>query len=192
MPGGKKQTKGKAKGDWIDFAKWNLDWIQDQIKRADEKANIHLAVYLALTGVFIAHLATYVGLVAGCKNINTMGWLLFLIGGVFAFCIFFLVHFYYHFYNILRPRINYKHLVGEDYCSFCFWGGIATLKYEEFKEEYQSRYEIMEEDLKKQIYINSVIANEKYMHFIKAIKFFPWAVLAIAAFVFLVYWFKGG
>jgi nitrogen regulatory protein PII-like uncharacterized protein len=180
---------------WIEFARWNLDWIQDQIKRADEKANIHLAVYLALTGVFVAHLATLGAFIVGGSYLSNLWWPIFVagfvLGAVCIICILLFVQFYRNFHLVLKPRIDYGHLVGEKYCSLIFWGGISKLKYEGFQTQYPPEEKVLSDDLKKQLYINSVIANEKYKHLEKATKYFPWTILATAIFVVLVYCLKG-
>jgi len=180
--------------DWVEFARWNLDWIQDQIKRADEKANIHLTIYIGLSGVFVAHLVVFVSFLSKCMSLNqVVWWELVILGVVALLCLFLFGHFFWHFTLVLRPRINYEDLIGKDYKSLIFWGHIAELRWKEFKPKYLPESEPYPpaEDLKAQIYINSVIASEKYDHLKKSTRWFPLTIIATAVFVVLVYLFKG-
>jgi len=151
----------------VDFLKWQLEYVIDQIKMADTKINFLLAIYLALLGITVSQTKKIANIfLDACVSWE---WKVFtgIIYFLFLYCI---VRFYCYFVKVVKPRVNPKDILKEEnYRSLIFWGDIANMKFEEFNNaELERRYN----DLEKQVFINSCIAESKFGYVTKAYKIF--------------------
>ncbi|MDL1971242.1 MAG: DUF5706 domain-containing protein [Candidatus Desulfofervidaceae bacterium] len=151
-----------------EFLKWQLEYIMEQIKMSDNKANFLLVIHLALLGSTISQLPQIFRVFS---NIHICCKL------VLAFVVFFFLYgmarFFITFVYTVKPRINPREILGDDnYKSFIFWGDLAKIKVDDYKN---IKLENIYEDLEKQIIINARIAKIKFDNVEKAysILFFP-------------------
>lgn len=142
----------------VDIRPWyHLLYITDQIKNADQKAYISVAVVCAVTGFchqgfsrVIFHLAS--GNFATPAGIF-MSLLLFI-------CVAGLLGTLSEFHRIVFPKVNSSKYVEAQERSAIFWYDVAKMTFEDFREQYLN--ENREDDLVIQIYVLSKIADVKY------------------------------
>ena len=139
----------------IEFLKWQLGYVVDQIRMADNKINFLLAIYLAVLGLAISQIEKVINVflnVCACWKI-VIGIICFL----FLCCI---VKFFCYFINTIKPRTESKDTLGEkDYKSLIFWKDVASMKFENFKN---TKLEELYNDMKSQVFINCSIAKAKF------------------------------
>lgn len=166
----------------IEFQKWHLSYIIDQIKMADNKINFLLAVYLSLSGITIANiqkiLSTFNSLDLCCKAIFTLDLV------IFVAC---LIYFYITFFMTIIPRAQAGRILNKGmYKSVIFWGDLAQTDINEFDNIEMKDFA---EDLQKQILINSRIAAKKFANVRNA---YTTLIPTIISFAVLVVFFMLG
>jgi len=148
----------------LDFLWRHLEYVQNQIERADGKMNLLLVVHLALVP-FAATLIYHVVLREPECLLRVPFCCLFLVFVLFALAFFwFEWKFVQLFRKAVSPRVDAQKYLGREYKSIVFWNHIADRqKFRDFKSFEESyRKEQLEEDLLEQIYVNSHIAREKF------------------------------
>ena len=123
-----------------------LKIVNDWIKNADTKANFLLVINLAILGYF---LSIMVPLLLHITRI-----LLFIF-------ITFLVLSFYFLYRTINPNINSK---GLNKKSPIYFGEIVNMRFAEFVSKFSDLYTGGNQEILKQIYINSRIANFKFQY----------------------------
>jgi len=143
--------------DKLDFFKWQLGYVIDQIKLADAKINFLLVVYLALLSVVFTQIDKIIDILF---NPNVwLGWKTMSV--IICLCLFACIIKFFHFFiNTVKPRTELEKIMDiKNYKSLIFWRDVANMEYDDFKNTpLEKRYD----DLDKQIFINSFIANTKF------------------------------
>ncbi len=141
-----------------DIRPWyHLLYITDQIKGADQKAYISVAVVCTVTGFCHQGFSRVVRYIVigepGTFNFFLLSSLLLVcIGGLFGT--------FSEFYSIVFPQVKKeKYLIGSER-SAIFWYDVAKMTFEDFKNQYLNKDR--EEDLIVQLYVLSKIAEIKY------------------------------
>lgn len=141
-----------------DIRPWyHLLYITDQIKNADQKAYISVAVVCAVTGFChqgFSRVIRYIVLGdAGSFSVLLLSLLLLIcIGG--------LIGTFSEFYTIVFPKVKSEKYLEGSGGSAIFWYDVARMTFEDFKNQYMN--EDREEDLIVQLYVLSKIAEIKY------------------------------
>ena len=135
---------------WKNFKNINY-WIQN----CDNKVMIILG-FIGALGFFINKQIFMVDF----KQLEIIIWINVLL--VSFFIIFYISSIYFLFKSI-NPKVNVK------YNSLLFFGNIAEKNFKKFNEEISNKSYSLEDDLKKQIYINSKIVTKKYTSFKKSL-----------------------
>lgn len=141
-----------------DIRPWyHLLYITEQIKGADQKAYISVAVVCAVTG--FCHLAF--SRVIKFIVLGEPGSLpVFLLSLLLIICVGGLIGTFSEFYAIIFPKVrSEKYLEGAGR-SAIFWYDVAKMSFEEFRNQYLT--EDREDDLIVQLYVLSKIAEIKY------------------------------
>ena len=142
----------------IDIRPWyHLLYITDQIKNADQKAYISVAVVCAVTGFCHQGFSRVIFYLASGNAATPSGILLSLL--VFI-CIAGLLCTLSEFHRIVFPKINSSKFIEVQERSAIFWYDVAKMTFEDFREQYIN--ENREDDLIIQIYVLSKIADIKY------------------------------
>jgi len=142
----------------IDIRPWyHLLYITDQIKNADQKAYISVAVVCAVTGFCHQGFSRMIYYIATGNAVTPTGILLSLL--IFI-CIAGLLGTLSEFHRIVFPKINSAKYIETMERSAIFWYDVAKMTFENFKEQYLN--EDREDDLITQIYVLSKIADIKY------------------------------
>jgi len=145
------------KNDRFEDLKWQLNYVIDQIKLADNKLYFLLAVYMFLFGIMIPKIEKFLNILFDreiCLGNKIMIIALFI--GVVCF----IVRFFICFINGMKPRIQPQNLLkNSEYKSVIFWKDIANMGYEIFEKKWKDEFF---KDLKMQIYVNSKIADAKF------------------------------
>ncbi|GAB6190204.1 hypothetical protein JCM30566_19470 [Marinitoga arctica] len=158
---------------------WHLNYIIDQIKMADNKMNILLAIYLFLSGISVSNIKrivfTFNNLSLYCKVFFIIDLVIFVI---------FLTCFYIAFLKTIIPRINAEKILNIiSYKSIIFWGDLTKMDISEFENVETKKFY---HDLNKQIIINSRIAEKKFNNVRKAyIYLLPTIICFVVLMLFL-------
>ena len=173
------KEKNLYNGGEIDFLKWQFEYVQDQIKTADNKINFLLVIYLALLSVEFAQIEKIVHIIS-----NSCWWWEIIFGVISILFLSCIAIFFYYFINTIKPRKEPQEILGkEDYKSFIFWGHVAEINFENFKD---TRIEKFYDDLKNQVFINSVIANIKFKNVSSAYKLlYPTLIIFLILLTFI-------
>ncbi|MHA1278052.1 MAG: Pycsar system effector family protein [Candidatus Helarchaeota archaeon] len=168
--------KNSYNNEKIEFFRWQLEYVIDQIKMADNKINFLLAIYLALVGLIISRVGKVIGIFQNTNVCLILKVIIGIIGALFLCCA---IKFFYHFINTIKPRTNPREILREEnYKSVIFWKDIYDMGYKNFNNV---SLEIRYEDLEKQIFVNSYIAKVKFGNVTIAYKF-----LIPTSFLFLI------
>ncbi len=177
----------------LDFLWRHLEYVQNQIERADGKMNLLLIVHLALVP-FAATLIYHVFLGGPSCLLKFPFFYLFSVFVLFVLAFFwFEWKFVQLFREAVSPRVDAQKYLGREYRSIVFWNHIADRRkfasFDTFSREY--REEQIREDLLEQIYVNSHIAREKFERVQKAYRNLKHSVLflllvGISALAFLL------
>ena len=141
-----------------DIRPWyHLLYVTDQIKSADQKAYIAVAVVCAVTGFSHQGFSRVIHYLAiGNAHPVVRG----LISMVVMLCIVGLFGTLSEFHRIVFPRIKSQKYMKNHQRSAIFWYDVAMMSFEDFKKQYMD--ENREDDLVVQIYVLSRIAQVKY------------------------------
>lgn len=141
-----------------DIRPWyHLLYITDQIKNADQKAYISVAVVCAVTGFCHQGFSRVIYYLASGNAATFQG--IFLSMLLFI-CVAGLLGTLSEFHRIVFPKINSSRYVEALEKSAIFWYDVAKMTFAEFKSQYLN--EDREDDLITQIYVLSKIAEIKY------------------------------
>jgi hypothetical protein len=142
----------------IDIRPWyHLLYITDQIKNADQKAYISVAVVCAVTGFCHQGFSRVIFYLASGNLANITGIFLSLL---LFICVAGLLSTLSEFHRIVFPKINNAQFIEAQERSAIFWYDVAKMTFEDFKLQYLN--ENREDDLITQIYVLSKIADIKY------------------------------
>lgn len=174
-----------------------LEHINSWINNCDQKASILLAfvgVVIPLvfsSDIFSGKLLSLVNLIKAygelapgtCFSLyNTICCTLFIITIIFAV---FTIH---HLLHTISSKIDSDAFRqdGMDTYSNFFWGSIAKLPYNSFKQNLTAEECDSINDILSQIYINSLICQRKFDHYRKALHIIKWFLIALCTTMFLL------
>jgi hypothetical protein len=141
-----------------DIRPWyHLLYVTDQIKSADQKAYIAVAVVCAVTGFSHQGFSRVIHYLASG---NARFLVNALISMVVILCAAGLLGTLSEFYSIIFPKIKSRKYMKNHQRSAIFWYDVAKMSFEDFKKQYMD--EDREDDLVVQIYVLSKIAQAKY------------------------------
>ena len=164
-----------------EFLKWQLGYLIDQIKMADNKIYFLLAIYLVFLGLTISQVEKMIDIFSN----TSICCIWKVIIGIICLCfLYYIVKFFHHFVNTIKPRTNPQEILGEkDYKSFIFWKDIANMGYDSFRDAtLETRYS----DLEKQVFVNSFIAKAKFENVTNAYKFLVPTMIFLLIFFILI------
>ena len=169
-----------------EFLKWQLEYVIDQIKMADNKINFLLAIYLVLLGIVASQIEKVTTIFL--NNCICFTWKV-IIGIICALLLGCICKFFYYFINTIKPRTISKEILEEkDYESLIFWKDIANMEYNNFKNAtLKSRLG----DFKKQVFINSSIAKTKFENVVSAYKVLILTLIFLSIFVGIIHLIGG-
>ena len=141
-----------------DIRPWyHLMYVTDQIKTADQKAYLAIAVVCAVIGFSHQGYAKMIQvLMTGHPPLAAAIILPLLIAGVAVG----LIGTISLFYRIVFPKIKSKKYLKNRELSAIFWLDVASMEFETFRDQYMNQNR--EDDLIVQIYILSKICHYKY------------------------------
>jgi hypothetical protein len=140
-----------------DIRPWyHLLYVTDQIKSADQKAYIAVAVVCAVTGFSHQGFSRVIHYLASG---NARFLVSALISMVVMLCVAGLVGTLSELYHIVFPKIKSQKYMKNHQRSAIFWYDVAKMSFEDFKKQYMD--ENREDDLVVQIYVLSRIALVK-------------------------------
>ena len=143
----------------IDFMKYILSHIQDQIRFADSKANFFFSFAIILIGVALSTLLKYVH-VYNFLNEHNHQWIFFILVLLFIIYLTFVLLGLVKIVIVYYPRVSLKSTK-----SIYYFNHISTFKNEEYRNKIDAlTYEEVLSSLTSQIIINSEIASLKYKH----------------------------
>jgi len=141
-----------------DIRPWyHLLYVTEQIKGADQKAYISVAVVCTVTGfchLGFSRIIHYI--VTG--NLNSLP--VFLLSALLFICLAGLAGTFSEFYAIVFPKIKSEKYMKGSKPSAIFWHDVALMSFDDFKKQYMEADR--EDDLIVQIYVLSKIAEIKY------------------------------
>jgi len=141
-----------------DIRPWyHLLYVTDQIKSADQKAYIAVAVVCAVTG--FSHQG-FSRVIHYLTSGNASFVVSVLISIIVMLCVAGLLGTLSEFYTIAFPKIKSQKYMKNHQRSAIFWYDVAKMSFEDFKNQYMN--EDREDDLVVQIYVLSKIAQVKY------------------------------
>ena len=157
--------------DRLDANYKNLERVNSWIANADNKASI----IFAFNGILLIYLLTNVSQVKTIISARCLGFIELLMCLFLLLYAFFLFISVYKSFNVIFPDIK------ERLPSPFFFGTIANIKLEEFKETMRTLDDTkIEEELINQTYINSKIATKKFKNLQSSVK-----ALSLS----LIFWF---
>jgi len=166
----------------VEFFKWQLAYVIDQIKMADNKINFLLAIYLVILGVAVSQIKKIIDILLNMSVYSIWKVAIGILCVLFLYCIF---KFFYCFINTIKPRTSPKESLREkDYKSFIFWRDITDMGYQNFKN---ATLENRWGDLEKQVFINSCIAKDKFKNVNGAYKLFHPTLIIFLTLLSLIY-----
>ena len=164
----------------IDFFKWQLEYVQDQIKVADSKINFLLAIYLVLLGVGVAQAEKVIEIFLNASACLEWKVVIGIVYMAFLFCV---ANFFWHFISTMKPRTEPQEILGKDYRSYIFWKDISEMGYKNFRD---ASLKTLYSDLGKQVFVNSHIAKAKFENVNSAYKlFFLTLIIFLILFIFI-------
>lgn len=172
--------------------KENLDRVNMWISNCDQKASFVLAMLgVGITILFTSDFVKYVRkiIIAPfktylCDNIQNVNWLkCAIVLSLIYVCIGVIITFY-HLVNSLRARTDIDRFSqqGIERKSMLHYEAVANMTYDEFCT---SEVHIIN-DLRSQVYINSIICTVKFKHYKKAIKALFYTVPGVILLVCLI------
>ena len=141
-----------------DIRPWyHLLYVTDQIKSADQKAYLAIAVVCAVIGFSHQGFARIIHyLLAENPPVAAAVVLPF-----FIFCVAAgLIGTISEFYQIVFPKVKSKKYLKNRDLSAIFWNDVASMEFEAFRDQYMNQNR--EDDLVVQIYVLSKICHNKY------------------------------
>lgn len=153
--------------------KANLDDINNWIVACDNKTSILLAFVALLTGL-TTNIFDSFNIIKEYFHDHVFGKIVLAILIIIMLCLYCVFLFFIIFYliNVLKARKK-PYLVTKEINekSTLFFSDMSSLKYENYNEAINQRSdEKLIDELKKQIFVNSKIADKKHEYFNKAIK----------------------
>jgi hypothetical protein len=146
---------GKMKPDIRPW--YHLLYITDQIKSADQKAYLAIAVVCAVIG--FSHQG-YARVIQFLLNQDASIIQRVALSISLLLCVAGLLMTLSRFYTIVFPKVKSARYIAHRDKSAIFWFDVASMKFDDFRDQYLN--ENREEDLIIQIYVLSKIAQHKY------------------------------
>lgn len=171
-------NKDKKQKDDLEYT---LEAVNSWINSCDQKAGILLAIVgvtitVIGTSDFLKYLRKYI-FNPFVKNITetsnlTFSWSRFTVFFLLAISVTMLITSCYYLFLTITANIDDEKIreenLGLEKTSYIFYGSINKMKYETFKEDNIK----FVDDLKSQIYLNSIIATEKFQNYNKGLFWF--------------------
>lgn len=147
----------------ISIFQWQFDYLITQQKMADNKINFLLVVYLSLLGIFLTQIERFLTFIE--SDLICLIWKL-IVSIICLGYIFLNYRFFDNYIKAIKPRIDPRKLLKDSkYISCIFWGDIADHGFNKYAN---CNIGDLHKDIKKQIYVNSIIAKEKFQNVYRA------------------------
>ncbi len=154
----------------LDFLQTELSRVSNWIQFTDQKAGFIAVFYSAILGYLVSKRDEVLSHLFFCSQDCDI-WVL-----IFFVSIFFLWLGVYHLFLTVLPKLKNTNAKG----SLFFFGSIATMKLGDYLVKFENlNDEEARNQLKEQIYTNSIIANSKMVSVQKSTKFLFWSGLLV-------------
>ena len=176
---------------------FTLESVNSWLNNCDQKAGILLAVVgvaitVIMTSDFMKYLRAYIFIpfmeyCSGKSNLS-FSWSRFTVFFLLLISIIILITCCIYLFKAIRANIDYEKMYKENpnlvKVSYIFFGTISRMKYDDFKKGPSN----FDEDLKSQIFVNSIIASNKFKDYNEGLFWFK-LLLLVAVFLFVAIMF---
>lgn len=176
---------------------FTLESVNSWLNNCDQKAGILLAVVgvaitIIMTSDFLKYLRAYIFIpfMEYCSGNSDLSfsWSRFTVFFLLLISIIILITCCIYLFKAIRANIDYEKMYKDNpnlvKVSYIFFGTISQMKYDDFKKG-ESNFE---EDLKSQIYVNSIIATNKFKNYNEGLFWFK-LLLLVAVLLFVAIMF---
>lgn len=187
------QTKRGDNNKTKEDLQHTFDTVNSWLNNCDQKAGILLAaigvaVTIIMTGDFLKFLREYIFgpfvQYCGGQSDLTFSWGRFTVFCLLIIAVSILIVSCCYLFGAIRANIDYDKMYKDNpglvKKSYVFFGTISKMRFYDFKKE-ECDYE---EDLKSQIYVNSIIATKKFQNYNEGLFWFK-LLLLVAAMLFV-------